>query len=64
MRFLETALRALADNAPDAVRSNFAPPNAEALKQQLPRLREFYIPMATEELAKLKGNNRLYLNAR
>lgn len=53
MRFLIAALRELADYAPPELRSRFAPPNAEALKQQLPRLRESDVSIAAKRLAEM-----------
>lgn len=55
MRFLETALQTLADHAPAETRSNFGPPKADALKQQLPHLRDFAMRQAARQLAKFVG---------
>ena len=53
MRFLETALGALADHAPEDVRSYFVVPNNESLRQQLVVLRQGYFRFVGDELAKL-----------
>lgn len=48
MRFLESALRALADAG-----NQFAPPNAEALRKQMPELRASYLAMEKRALAEI-----------
>lgn len=51
MRFLRAALCELEKHAPAEIRGHFASPTVEALKQQLPRLREFDIPIFAKALA-------------
>ena len=55
MRFLETALHTLADHAPAETHSNLGPPTADALKQQLPHLRDFAMRQAARQLSKFVG---------
>ena len=51
MRYLATALAALADYAPADARNHFHPPNVEALRKQLPELRECYLGTEKRALA-------------
>lgn len=51
-RFLFKAFEELAAYVPEDLRSNFVPPNAEALKRQLPRLNLLALRQAKRSLAK------------
>ena len=50
MRFLEFAGQALAEAG-----NHFRPPNAEALRKQLPELRQSYLPMERRALAEIRA---------
>ena len=53
MRFLRIALPVIAHHAPADAPNNFTVPTADALKQQLPRLRKFALPTNIRRIANI-----------